>query len=194
MLTSIEKLGVPIKYIELGNELYAQEKNYEKNFPSGKDYALKVNQWIPLLKKQFPHAQVAALLLGRQVQESNQRMYHWNTQVIEPTYASVDAYTYHIYINENKTFEEEKNEFIEVTKKSNTKDKPLWITEYGNNQDKSKDSYYIELLKLADFVEQFPHVAIALNHQLIGGTKNKITEDGKDFVKEGFYFLERVKK
>jgi hypothetical protein len=194
MLTAIEKLGVKIKYIELGNELYAQDDNYKKVFPTGKDYALRVNEWLLELKKKFPTAKIAALLLGRQVKESNIRMYNWNRQVVENTIDKVDAYTYHIYINENKTFEEEKSEFIEVTQKAMTKNMELWITEYGNNQDKSKSDYYNELSKLADFVENYPNVTIALNHQIVGGTKNKLTEDGKDFVEEGKMFLKRVNK
>jgi hypothetical protein len=194
MLTAIEKLGVEIKYIELGNELYAQDDNYKKVFPTGKDYALRVNEWLPELKKKFPNSKIAALLLGRKVKESNDRMYNWNKQVVENTINKIDAYTNHIYINENKTFEDKKSEFISVTQKANTKDKELWITEYGNNQDKSNPNYYDELTKLADFVENYPNVTIALNHQIIDGTKNKLTADGIDFVEEGKMFLKRVNK
>jgi hypothetical protein len=194
MLTSIEKLGVKINYIELGNELYAQNDNYKKAFPTGEDYATKINLWLPELRKKFPEAKIAALLLGRQVKKTNIRMYNWNRQVVDNTINRIDAYTYHIYINEKKTFEEEKAEFIQVTKDALTNNKELWITEYGNNQDKSKASYYSELTALADFVENYPNVTIALNHQIVGGTKNKLTEDGKDFVEEGQMFLKRVKK
>lgn len=63
MLTAIEKLGVEIKYIELGNELYAQDDNYKKVFPTGKDYALRVNEWLPELKKKFPNSKIAALFI-----------------------------------------------------------------------------------------------------------------------------------
>jgi hypothetical protein len=194
MLTGIEKLGVKINYIELGNELYAQEGNYKKIFPTGKDYALKVNQWLPELKKKFPKAKVAALLLGRKVRPSNERLYNWNRQVVDNTKPDIDAFTYHIYIGEDKTYEEEKAEFTEVTQNAKTNNKPIWITEYGSNHDKSKASYFTELDGLADFVESFPNVVIALNHQIVGGTKNKLTEDGKDFVEEGQLFLKRVNK
>lgn len=194
MLTEIEKLGVKIKYIELGNELYAQEDAYEKIFPTGKEYALKVNQWIPELRKKFPNAKIAALLLGRKVKESNTKMFTWNQLVVENTFQNVDAYTYHFYINELETFAVEKTEFIEVTTNAKTRSKELWITEYGNNQNKTKASYYTELSALADFMETYPNVTIALNHQLIGGTKNKLTEDGNGFVEEGNLFLKRTTK
>jgi hypothetical protein len=194
MLTEIEKLGVKIKFIELGNELYAKEANYTKVFPTGKDYATKVNLWIPKLKQKFPKAKIAALLLGRKVKESNVRMYNWNTEVVENTMKNIDAYTYHIYINEDYTFAKEKDEFTEVVQKANTKNKELWITEYGNKQERSKSTYYTDLTALADFVEHFPSVTIALNHQIVGGTKSKLTEDGKDFIQEGKMFLTRVSK
>ncbi|MBP6759888.1 MAG: hypothetical protein KA133_11605, partial [Flavobacterium sp.] len=110
------------------------------------------------------------------------------------TFKNVDAYTYHLYINEFATFAEEKTDFIEVTKNAKTESKELWITEYGNNQDKTNASYYTELSALADFMESYPNVTIALNHQLIGGTKNKLTEDGNGFVEEGNLFLKRINK
>lgn len=194
MLQEIEKLQIPIEYIELGNELYAQDDHYKNIFPTGKEYADRVNQWIPSLRKHFPNAKIGALLLGRKVRESNDRMYHWNRQVVDNTINTVDAYTYHIYINENATFLEEKEDFITVSNNAKTKQKELWITEYGNKQDKSIPSYYTELNDLADFVENYPNVTIALNHQIIDGTKNKLTDDGKNFVEEGLLYLKRVAK
>jgi hypothetical protein len=194
MLTAIEKLGVAIKYIELGNELYANEDNYKEVFPTGKDYANRVNQWVPTLKQKFPKAKIAALLSGRKVKETNKRLYNWNRQVVDNTINTIDAFTYHIYINEKETFENEKAEFLEVTSSAKTNNKELWITEYGNKQDKTKPSYYTELSALANFVESFPNVTLSLNHQIVGGTKAKLTEDGNDFVEEGLLYLKRIKK
>jgi hypothetical protein len=194
MLTAIEKLGVEINYIELGNELYAQDENYKSIFPSGNDYAKRVNEWLPELRVKFPKAKIAALLLGREVKPSNARLYNWNREVVDNTLRQIDAFTYHIYINENKTFDEEKSEFITVTEKAMTQNKELWITEYGSNQDKTNPDYYEELAKLADFVETYPNVSIALNHQIVGGTKSKLSPDGLAFNTEGKMFLKRVKK
>lgn len=194
MLKTIEKSGVQIRYIELGNELYAQDSEYEKIFPTGKEYAMKVNQWIPELRTQFPNAKIAALLLGRKVKVSNTKMFTWNKLVVETTMKNIDAYTYHFYINENATFEQEKEDFNTVIKNAKTKNKELWITEYGNNQDKTKANYYTELTALANFLESYPNVTIVLNHQIIGGTKNKLTEDGTEFVEEGNLYLKRVRK
>lgn len=194
MLASIEQLGVEIAFIEMGNELYSQNEEYVAAFPSGKDYALRVNSWIPELRKRFPKAKIAALLLGRKVRKGNERMYSWNRQVVDATFNGVDAYTYHIYINPNSTFEQEKSEFVEVTQNAKTGRKELWITEYGSNQDRANPTYYVELEALSNFVESFPNVTIALNHQLVGGTKNKLTEDGSRLVEEGQLFLRRAQR
>jgi hypothetical protein len=194
MLSAIEALGVAINYIELGNELYAQEDEYKRVFPSGKDFAAKVNKWVPALRKRFPNAKIAALLLGRMVKPANKRMYNWNREVVDNTINTIDAFTYHIYINEKSTFEQEKNEFLTVTQDANTKNKDLWITEYGNKQDKSNARYYTELAALANFVESFPNVRIALNHQIIGGTKSKLNDDGTAFNEEGEMYLKRIQK
>ncbi len=194
MLKEIEKLGVSIDYIELGNELYGKKDDYIKIFPTGKHYANKVNQWIIVLRQNFPKAKIAALLSSRKVKPSNTRLFQWNRQVVDNTISNIDAYTYHIYINENSTFEQKKRDFIEVSNQAKTKQKEIWITEYGNQQDKSMQSYYAELEALANFIETYPNVTIALNHQIIGGTKNKLTEDGNGFVKEGQLFLKRLKK
>lgn len=194
MLASIEQLGVEVAFIEMGNELYAQNEEYVAAFPSGKDYALRVNSWIPELRKRFPKAKIAALLLGRKVRKGNERMYSWNRQVVDATFNGVDAYIYHIYINPNSTFEQEKSEFVEVTQNAKTGSKELWITEYGSNQDRANPTYYVELEALSNFVESFPNVTIALNHQLVGGTKNKLTEDGSRLVEEGQLFLRRAQR
>jgi len=163
MLKEIQKLWVEISYIELWNELYAQESNYKNIFPTWTEYWLKVNKWIPELRKNFPNVKISALLSPRKTKETNERMYNWNKLVVEKTFNNVDVYTYHFYINENATFEEEKIDFIEITKNANTREKELWITEYWNKQDKNNESYYDELSKLADFIETYPNVTIALN-------------------------------
>jgi hypothetical protein len=194
MLNAIQKTGVAIEYIELGNELYAQDDEYKKVFPTGKDYAIKANLWTTTLRKNFPKAKIAALLLGRQVRPSNIRMYNWNREVVDNTINFMDAFTYHIYINENKTFAQEKEAFLTVTKNANTQNKPLWITEYGSNQNKNNASYYTELNALADFVETFPNVTLSLNHQITGGTKSKLTDDGASVNEEGQLFINRLNK
>jgi len=62
MLQAAKSMGVPIKYIELGNELYiSSNPDYAYYFPSVQAYINKVNAWIPILKQDFPGAQVAVV-------------------------------------------------------------------------------------------------------------------------------------
>jgi hypothetical protein len=74
MLTSIKSLGVSINYIELGNELYSQDTEYITAFPTGSEYASKVNQWVTKIKEKFPAAKVSALLQCRNSNSSNTRL------------------------------------------------------------------------------------------------------------------------
>lgn len=194
MLQSIQTVGIPIEYIELGNELYAKEDNYATVFPTGTDYAQKVRIWYQALKTKFANAHIAALLFGRIVNENDTRQYLWNKQVVNHTLDFIDAYTYHIYINEKSDFLTTKNNFNQVVEAANTGTKPLWITEYGNKHASNEDNYLDELAQLADFVESFPNATIAMSHQIVGSEKNKLTQDGSMFTPEGDLFLERVNK
>jgi hypothetical protein len=59
MLKQAQSAGVPIKYIELGNEVSNGGADYTYYFPSVQSYIDKVNAWIPVLKADFPSAQIA---------------------------------------------------------------------------------------------------------------------------------------
>jgi hypothetical protein len=62
MLKAAQSMGVPIKYIELGNEVYnTNNADYVYYFPSVQDYINKANAWIPVLKADFPGAQIAVV-------------------------------------------------------------------------------------------------------------------------------------
>jgi hypothetical protein len=190
MLRKIQDLGVAIDYVELGNELYAPE--YESSFPTGREYGVKATQWANAIRAQFPSAKTSAVLLGRSTQPSNARMFQWNELVVAN--AATDAFTYHIYINEKATFAETSANFSAVTARANTGNKPLWISEYGNKHEETEADYLVELERLADFVEGFPNVTLALSHLLVGPNKNKITTDGSKLTPEGQMFVARRQK
>lgn len=177
---------VPIEYIELGNELYAAEhSNYTLLFPDGKSYADTVNTWTPKLKSQFPNVKVSAVLMGRTPNPRNERQYSWNQLVSSNIKADIDAYTYHIYINDNGQTVEERIESFEMTVLDDPA-KEIWITEYG-----AKNQNLSDLLKLADYVESIAD--IALNHVLISsnGRFSKLSSDGQELTKEGLAFKNR---
>jgi hypothetical protein len=48
-----------------------------------------------------------------------------------------------------------------------------------------------DLSQLADFIESYPNVTIALNHQLINGDMDKITPDASALTPAGQMFASR---
>ena len=193
MLREAKRIGFPIQYVELGNELYAQDKGYDKVFPSGADYGRRVAEWTPKIKDEFPGAKVAALLLARSVRPANRRMYNWNSEIIPITKNTVDAYTYHVYIGESGgTYEATSKNLERVVARDQLGNKELWITEYGTQKPTTEPQHLPELSKLADFIERFPGVTIALNHQILGGEMNKLSKDGHTVTPEGEIFIKRA--
>ncbi len=193
MLDSVHSLGVPIEYIELGNELYSRIHGYETEFPDGNAYADTVNAWVPKLRNAYPKAKIAALHIGKTSDLPRQKT--WNEQVVKRV-KDIDAFTYHIYISEGQDFEKRKAIFFGAY--FNPDKKPLWITEYGNLNEATKEDYLVELSKLVEFVESLPGVTIALNHAMVsvGVNRSKIERStlGNTFTKEGEMFVERAKK
>jgi hypothetical protein len=100
MLRTAQQMGMPVEYIELGNELYfalrPTDKDggyYAQRFASGAAYINEMNYWIRELKSAFPQAQVA--VLGQAFQGGN-----WNADVLS-NISGADAVTLHYYQNEN---------------------------------------------------------------------------------------------
>lgn len=182
MLNSIQNLGIPINYIELGNELYANDSLFIASFPTGVEYALKANIWLDSLKIQFPKAKIAAVLQGRRLVNNSMRLNNWNSDVINTIHPSVDAFTYHVYIPNLGSFKERKIEFDQVVAANPIGNKEIWITEYGFQSLNTGNDYLLTLDSLADYIENFPKVTIALNHNLIGLHLNKLTSDGYSFT------------
>ncbi|MEO9022742.1 MAG: hypothetical protein ABI237_05800 [Ginsengibacter sp.] len=193
MLTTIQNLGIPIEYIELGNELYANDTSYIATFPTGAEYAEKASLWTKKIKEKFPKVKVAALLQSRTSSANNPRLSQWNSLVVSGSISFVDAYTYHVYIPPTGTYTSRINEFETVLRNTPTEDKELWITEYGIQQPDTTPGYYGTLDSLASFIEKYPKVTIALNHNIIGLAMNKLTSDGSDFTQEGQLFLLRAR-
>ncbi len=59
MLREARRLGLPVRYIELGNELWNPTGPYPTRFPTGATYGTAMNPWITALRRQFPRAQIA---------------------------------------------------------------------------------------------------------------------------------------
>lgn len=59
MLEAAQDLGMPVRYVELGNELWDSRSIYPSIYPSGTDYAKAMNVWIPALRRRFGDIRIA---------------------------------------------------------------------------------------------------------------------------------------
>lgn len=102
MLREAKKIGLPVEYVELDNEIYLGEAFYVKKYASGKDYANEANNWIKMIKKEFPGVRIAAV--GSSIKEGAakkekkyaERTNNWNRDVMS-VLKGADALTFHIY-------------------------------------------------------------------------------------------------
>jgi hypothetical protein len=94
MLHSAATLGIPVRYVELGNEFYLSCSNYTRVFPTAASYAQLVASWAPQLHAAFPHAEIAAVgsLLTVTSRERT-----WNSTILSIAGSSIDAMTLHDY-------------------------------------------------------------------------------------------------
>lgn len=95
MLQEAERLGLPVKYVELGNEFYLSKSDNVERFPTCEDYAAMANEWAVAVKAAFPEVKVSAV--GAAVRATdNARRKSWN-QTLFPLLRNVDAVSIHIY-------------------------------------------------------------------------------------------------
>jgi hypothetical protein len=104
-LQAAQTMGLPVKYVELGNEFYlATKSGYTEVYPDPVNpgdppastvYARLATQWIAAIKKQFPQAQVAALAANGNA--NNDRSTPWNAGLF-PALQGEDAITMHTYV------------------------------------------------------------------------------------------------
>jgi hypothetical protein len=81
MLTAAQNLGLPVTYVEIGNELYGGGATgaFAQAFPTGADYGRTVALYVAALHRDFPGVKVAAdaVLNG-----STTRAKDWNSQLL----------------------------------------------------------------------------------------------------------------
>jgi hypothetical protein len=102
MLAHARGIGLPVRYVELDNELYLGDEDYVKRFPTGANYGREANQWIAALKKNYPGVKVA--VVGYASRESGvnpkkpnaNRTQNWNRDVLS-VIRQADAMTFHLY-------------------------------------------------------------------------------------------------
>lgn len=135
-----KKYGLPVTKIELGNELYLPNANYEKAFPTAASYGRKVATDVLAVHKVFPKAVIAAvgtLLTGP-------REKGWNAAVLRAaSKAEPGVLTMHQYLPFTAAltkdsqlpglFEEVyggEQHIINVINKL-SRPLPVWVTEYN---------------------------------------------------------------
>lgn len=193
MLQTAASLGIPVHYIELGNELYFNVTDFTNKYPNPIDYLLDVkNNWIPQLSSLFPNAKIAIIGSYDGLTDLNNntvppRIYTWNDTLFAQN-VGADGITFHYYIPPNTTTLSNPNITQALaapfkhwqTMKINTVDKvtngmECWITEYnlndGNQTTYSIASSWTHGLYTAALFSQMleePKITMLLNHQITG--------------------------
>jgi hypothetical protein len=96
MLGAAEQLGMPIRRIELGNELYYAAPRVVRAFPTPGSYGRKATRWIEAIRARWPKAQIAAVGLGYPPPADDERQANWDRGV-RRTLRGEDALTFHAY-------------------------------------------------------------------------------------------------
>jgi len=94
MLRTAAKLGLPVRYVELGNEFYLSNSNYVRAFPTAASYADLVASWAPAIREAFPNAQIAAVA---SVSTATPREQSWNPTLLSIAGNDINAVTLHDY-------------------------------------------------------------------------------------------------
>lgn len=177
LLRTARAMGIPIEYIEMGNEHYLGKGNnaddagnHQDNvdaFPTGKEYAEFVNNWSPAIRDEFPDAKIGISMLART--NKNTRLQTWNDLIVSTIEAkNFDAYIYHIYVRSNSSLELNDENISEIIKertdifesvKIDDNSKKVWITEYGVHAD-TLDKTVTLTSALADYIEAEADIAL----------------------------------
>jgi hypothetical protein len=99
MLRAARRIGLPVSYIELGNELYLCNDDYVHYFPTGAAYGATVARYTRAIRREFPRALVAAV---GSANSENARERTWNTEMLRAARLGgglPDAVTLHEYPN-----------------------------------------------------------------------------------------------
>ncbi|MBK9730336.1 MAG: hypothetical protein IPO83_03440 [Chitinophagaceae bacterium] len=98
MLKHADSIGIPVKYVELGNEFYLEgdeDSTYIlEKYPTPSDYGIAASIWADSIHKYFPDAKIAAQ--GVFDKNSKPRRKIWNDSVLAHLHGE-DAMTFHFY-------------------------------------------------------------------------------------------------
>ncbi len=92
-LRRADSLGIPVQYVELGNEFYFDLPFFTLRYPTPEDYGRTCQRWIQAIKAEFPAARCA--VVGNYL-DRHPRQIGWTRRVLTHCPAA-DAVTYHVY-------------------------------------------------------------------------------------------------
>ncbi len=135
MLKYAQSIGIPIKWVELGNEYNNTGSAGRKKYVLPQDYGTTSRNWITAIKEHFPNAKIAVIGGNRQ----SPSLKDWNSIVLTEA-PNADAIVAHLYpfpskvldsngINYEKLFSAFKEDYDRQG--FNAVNKNIWITEYN---------------------------------------------------------------
>jgi hypothetical protein len=99
MLSTAHSMGLPVQFVELGNEFYLRNPNdYVTKFPTGADYGKMATNWIQAIRDKFPNVNIAAVGGVPTDQSSDARKANWNQELLQ-NLVGADALTQHPYVS-----------------------------------------------------------------------------------------------
>ncbi len=101
MLHAAEALGMPIRRVELGNELYYSAPLVVRAFPTPGAYGRTATRWIDAIHADFPDAQIAGVGFGYP-HGADRRQASWDRRV-RKTLRGESALTFHAYWDAPRT-------------------------------------------------------------------------------------------
>ncbi|RMD84980.1 MAG: hypothetical protein D6820_00455, partial [Lentisphaerae bacterium] len=94
-LRKAKALGIPIRYVELGNEYYFNIFLPKRNFPTPEDYGRACSRWIEVLRQDHPQARFAIVGGGPM---NNPRNQDWTRRALSTAHGH-HAVTFHMYFD-----------------------------------------------------------------------------------------------
>lgn len=188
MLKAAKADHLPVKYVEIGNELYGGGA-FAKAFPSGVVYGKTVTAYVKTLHRDFPGVQVAADAV---MDPFNSRQQRWNSQLLATATGAgaPDALILHYYpgvIYDPFTQADVPpllgNAYTAIkdltARVASLHGKPVWLTEYNfrgpyalrSKPNPVRTSYARELYlaAVALMLPRVPHLALADNWSALAG-------------------------
>lgn len=205
MLKYAQKIGLPVRNIELGNEFYMDDHpknfNYLNRYPNIKDYADTCRIWVNKLRKEFPEARLAMIAINNPAGwtgANRERSREWNKTLIENMNGfDVDAFTFHNYAKNN--FEDQTAEDLIAQTiqrvdfdgiQRGIPDKyPYWVTEYNFfTQDNKLPGLWVTGLANVVMTAQMistPGIELVCFHNLTASSVSSVIYDSDTKIASG---------